>query len=145
MSGKLDKILYILILDFIIVCIEGGMMFTVKSQKVLLYSILFIFTYTFCYLLEDTNIYFFTKIIPNDYRALGMSAPTGVQFFGYFGMIIGCLLGLIGLISDLTKSYIFVLGVQVGLLVIIAIIGLIFKNQFKEKAIRRIFRHSLCI
>ena len=140
-SGKIDKILYILILDFIIVCIEGGMMFTVQNSRVFLYSILFIFTYSFCYLLEDTTIYFFTKIIPTDYRALGMSAPTGVQFFGYFGMVLGCLLGLIGLISDLTKSYIVILGVQVGLLVIIAIIGLLFKNQFQEKAIRRIFRH----
>ena len=140
-SGKMDKIMYILILDFIIVCIEGGMMFTVQKGKVVFYSILFIFTYSFCNLLEDTTIYFFTKIIPNDYRALGMSAPTGVQFFGYFGMIIGCLLGLIGLISDLTKSYIVILGVQVGLLVIIAIIGLLFKKQFQEKAIRRIFRH----
>ena len=139
-SVKFEQTSYILFLDFVLICLEG-LMIVVKGN-ISGYSLTFIFVVIFAYLLEDTNIYFFTKMIPSDYSSLGMSAPTGIQFFGYFGMIIGCCLGLIGFLFELSNIFNYIIIAQITLIVMITIFALLFKNQFRDKAIRRIFRNK---
>ena len=146
-SVKLDQRIYILVLDIIIVVLEIILLLVLTLSKVAeseaVFALLFIFILLFCYLLEDTNIYFFTKIIPSDYSYCGISSSTFIQFLGYFGMFLGSIIALVGLAKDnLTSYFVVLVGIQIGLLIIIAMASIIFMKDFKDKAIRRIFRNK---
>lgn len=146
-SVKLDQRIYILVLDIIVIVLELILLLVLslskEAESEAVFALLFIFILIFCYLLEDTNIYFFTKIIPSDYSYCGITSSTFIQFLGYFGMFLGSIIALVGLAKDNLKSYFLILvGIQIGLLIIIAMGSIIFMKDFKDKAIRRIFRNK---
>ena len=58
-------------------------------------------------------------------------------------MFLGSIIALVVLAKDNLMSYFVVLvGIQIGLLIIIAMASIIFMKDFKDKAIRRIFRNK---
>lgn len=132
----------------IILCIASY--FTHGESTVGAYGVLFIvpIVIVVVYLLSDSLIYFYTKIIPYDYFGCYVTGTTFVQMIRYIGEFCGALVGLYLLtfkdVHD-EKFYLFnsTLYVIEGLCLIamVAIFVSQFDN-FKDSPIRRIIRQK---
>jgi hypothetical protein len=149
-STKIERKKYMLILAILFFLAEVAAYPTYTNY--ISFLITFCFIYLFGNLLEDQIIYFYTKTVPSDFIFLLFNSSTFVLLIKYFGMFLGFLVGIIGLLFD-DKEYInehedirsefnIVIGIQIALILIGIIYLLINMNNFKESAIRRIMRHK---
>ena len=148
-NDKIDKILYIKVLTLLLLLLELVTSLIIPHHLPIIYYLSFSFSILFAYILEDQLVYFFIKIIPTDFKLLGIQGVTSLHIIAYIGDIFGTASCLFGLIDDklykLDKLDCFVDHLMIrqncfGILFEIIIAALFFKNtkRFSDKPIRRI-------
>lgn len=142
-SVKLDKRIYMLVLNVLMIICAVLLWFTIDNF--VYYCCLFFGLIIFGYLFEDTSVYFFTKMVPNDFRLCYVTSASCVQFISYAGMCFGSAVSVIGYFNDVdpkmygscfrivTAAYVVLLCGCGGMLAL-------WMKRFKEGPIRRIIR-----
>ena len=115
------------------------------------YYISFSLTIVITYILIDQFIYFYTQIIPFDFRLLGLMGYKSLYYVSYIGKIGGCLISLLAVTfenekfdeegSGKSEQETFMILVNISAIVLQFILMLIFmcnKKRFKDRPIRRL-------
>ena len=98
MSVRIDKILYVKILALILFLIELlTTSFVIHNFPVLFY-VTFILTIVLLYVLQDQLNYFYTTIIPSDFRLVEIEGLNWIYIIRYIGNVVGSLAILFGMI-----------------------------------------------
>ena len=142
-SVKLDKRIYMLVLNVLMLVCAVLLWFTIDD--LVCYCCLFYALIIFGYLFEDTSVYFFTKMVPNDFRLCFVTSASCVQFICYAGMCLGSAVSIIGYFHDVEiaaagSCFKIVTAVYVVLLCGCGGVLMLWMKKFKEGPIRRIIR-----
>ncbi|MCQ2819103.1 MAG: hypothetical protein MJ252_17715 [archaeon] len=142
-SVKIDKRKYLIGLSILIGII--GICARIAIESVPVFTYLLIFLIICSYILEDTNIYFFTKMIPSDFEVICMHGDTFVHMAAYIGQMLGCFVCVLGRIYiDLKDRFhrfaCWFLVIESLVVMLSAILYIILYRTFKDKAILRLIR-----
>ena len=147
-SMRMDKIFYLRILTLIFLILELlTTAFVVKSDFPILYFISFVLTILIANVLDDQLIFFYTKIIPTNFKFLKLNGNTFIFAMRYCGSFFGSISSLIAQFSDnagIERDYFgepLMIGINVfGMMIQLAIIIFFFynANNFSERPIRRL-------
>ena len=150
-SLRINKILYIKILSLILFFLESlTTIFTMEMNKYFFYFS-FLFTILCVNILQDQLIYFYTQIIPTNFRFMRMNGITMLHVIQYMGNIIGSISSLIGFLTPIPETDDFdtidsegqiVIIIQNSFSVVLQLILLLvlffYSNKFSDRPIRRI-------
>ena len=150
-SLRVNKILYIKILSLILFFLETlTTIFTMQMNKYFFYFS-FLFTILCVNILQDQLIYFYTQIIPTNFRFMRMNGITALHVVQYMGNIIGSISSLIGFLTPIPETDDFdtidsegqiVIIIQnsfsVVLQLILLLVLFLYSNKFSDRPIRRI-------
>ena len=143
-SVRIDKILYVKILALILFLIELlTTSFVIMNFPVLFY-VTFLLTILLLYWLQDQLNYFYTTIIPSDFRMMELEGLNWIYVIRYIGNIVGSIVILFGMIFSYEDKYhlgyffIIVNSVTIVFQLIILIIFFVNGNNFADRPIRRI-------
>jgi hypothetical protein len=143
-SVRIDKILYVKILALILFLIELlTTSFVIHNFPVLFY-VTFILTIVLLYVLQDQLNYFYTTIIPSDFRLVEIEGLNWIYIVRYMGSFAGSLSILFGMIFSYEDKYhlgyFFIILNSVAMIFQIVILVFFFVNgnNFADRPIRRI-------
>ena len=104
LSMRINKILYIKIVSLFFMLLEISIISTLFSDKAILFYTIFVFTIILAYIVEDQLIYFYTHIIPTDFKIFKMEGLTILHIIKYLGYIIGSSSSLFGYLFKENKE-----------------------------------------
>ena len=144
-SIKIDKRFYILVLSMLLLINEFFLVVRITGS--VYFSVLIALALILCYLFEDATIYFYTKMIPADYKVWGVSPNSWVHSVRYLGMFVGSVISLFELFdkdneNDTQSNLNIVVWIQIALLSVTFVYHVVCVDMFKEGPIRRIFRNK---
>jgi hypothetical protein len=143
-SMRIDKILYIKILALVLFLVELLTTSFVIQQYPVLFYFTFLLTILSTYVMQDQLNYFYTTIIPSDFRLLGISGLTSIYCIRYIGNFLGSISSLYGILFSYDEKedlgYFFIIQNAVSILIQFVILVLFFinGNNFADRPIRRI-------
>ena len=146
-SMRINQIFYIKIVSLIFLILELLTTFIViETDKYSLFYFSFSLTILLAYMVEDQIIYFYTYIIPTNFKICKIQGLTILHITQYLGYIIGSASSLFEFAlnekkKDIDNIELFMI-IQNSFLIfiqlILLIIFFIYSNQFSERPIRRI-------
>ena len=143
-SVRIDKILYVKILALILFLIELlTTSFVIHNFPVLFY-VTFILTIVLLYVLQDQLNYFYTTIIPSDFRLVEIEGLNWIYIIRYIGNVVGSLAILFGMIFSYEDKYhlgyFFIILNSIAMIfqIIVLVIFFVNGNNFADRPIRRI-------
>ena len=143
-SLRINKILYIKVLALILLLVELLTVTFVIQTYPLLFYLSFLLTILLAYVMQDQLNYFYTTIIPSDFKLMKINGISCLYSIRYFGSIFGSLASLFGILFPYKQK------LDLGLFfTIISIFPFIFQlviliwffknsNNFSDRPIRRI-------
>ena len=145
LSMVINKILYIKIVSLFFMVSEVSIISTLFSDKAILFYFIFVITILLAYVVEDQIIYFYTHIIPTNFKVWKLEGLTILHIIKYLGYIAGSSSSLFGYIfkenveKDNLENFMaiqnsFCFFVQAILLVLFFINS----DRFSDRPIRRI-------
>ena len=104
LSMRINKILYIKIVSLFFMLLEISIISTLFSDEAILFYTIFVFTIILAYIVEDQLIYFYTHIIPTDFKIFKMEGLTILHIIKYLGYIVGSSSSLFGYLFKENKE-----------------------------------------